>query len=116
MLNKLQQVEKELQEKLQRDLPDFNPGDTIRVQYRIKEGDKERLHAIEGVVIKLQGAMNRKAFTLRRIAYGEAYEVTIPYYSPMIAKIELVKEARRRPRRARLYYMRKQIGKEALIA
>jgi large subunit ribosomal protein L19 len=60
--------------------------------------------------------MYRKSFTIRRFSYGEAYEVTFPYHSPNIEKIELVKEGRRRPRRRRLYYLRERLGKEAVLA
>ena len=109
-------VEKELLKNYEKKYPQFSPGDIIKVYYTLREKDKERLHPIEGLVIKIQGSLQRKAFTLRRIAYGEAYEVTFPFYSPNIAKIELIKKTKRRPRRARLYYLRKRIGKKAVIA
>ncbi len=112
---KLAQIEKELYEQFKRDYPVFKQGDMIKVYYKIREKDKERIHPIEGVVIKIQGALHRKSFTLRRISFGEAYEVTFPYYSPNIDKIEVVKPSRRKPRRARLYYLRKRIGKKAFI-
>ncbi len=115
-MDKLLMVEKELKEARKRDFPEFNPGDTIKVFYKIREKDKTRLHPVEGLVIKVQGEMNRKSFTVRRIAYGEAYEVTFPFYSPNIEKIEMIKQSRRRPRRAKLYYLRKRIGKKAIIA
>jgi len=115
-MDKLMMVEKELKEALKRDYPEFKQGDVIKVYYKIKEKDKTRLHPIEGVVIKTQGAMHRKSFTLRRIAYGQAYEVTFPYYSPKIEKIESVKKSRRMPRRSKLYYLRGRIGKKAVIA
>ncbi len=112
---KLAQVEKELFDQFKRDYPAFRQGDMIKVYYKIKEKDKERIHPIEGVVIKIQGALHRKSFTLRRISFGEAYEVTFPYYSPNIDKIEVVKPTRRKPRRARIYYLRKRIGKKAFL-
>lgn len=115
-MDKLLMVEKELVESLKRDYPAFAQGDIIKVYYRIKEKDKERIHPIEGIVIKIQGAMQRKSFTVRRIAYGEAYEVTIPYYSPKIKNIELIKKSRRKPRRSRLYYLRDRVGKKAVLA
>jgi len=115
-MDKLMMVEKELKEALKRDHPEFRQGDVIKIYYRIKEKDKTRLHPIEGVVIKIQGEMHRKSFTLRRIAYGEAYEVTFPYYSPKIEKIEAVKKSRRLPRRKKLYYLRGRIGKKAAVA
>lgn len=115
-MDKLMMVEKELLEGLKRKYPEFNAGDIIKVYYKIREKDKVRLHPIEGIVIKIQGAMNRKSFTVRRISYGEAYEVTIPYYSPNIDRIEFIKKSRRQPRRKRLYYLRKRIGKKATLA
>lgn len=115
-MDKLMMVEKELKEALKRDYPEFKQGDIIKVYYKIREKDKTRLHPVEGVVIKTQGAMHRKSFTLRRIAYGQAYEVTFPYYSPNIEKIELTKKTRRKPRRKRLYYLRGRVGKKATAA
>jgi large subunit ribosomal protein L19 len=113
-MDKLLMVEKELKESLKKDYPEFRQADIIKVYYKIREKDKVRLHPVEGIVIKVQGAMHRKAFTLRRIAYGEAYEVTFPYYSPNIDKIELIKKSRKRPRRRRLYYLRSRVGKKAM--
>ena len=115
-MDKLFMVEKEMMDSLKKDYPDFSAGDTIKVYYKIREKDKTRLHPVEGVVIKLQGQMHRKSFTVRRSSYGEAYEVTFPYYSPNIEKIDFVKESRRRPRRKRLYYLRDKSGKNAAIA
>ena len=115
-MDKLMMVEKELMESLKKEYPEFSPGDIIKIWHRIKEKDKERSHTIEGIVIKIQGAMHRKSFTIRRISYGEAYEVTFPYYSPKIEKIELIKKSKRRPRRAKLYYLRKRVGKKAALA
>lgn len=114
-MDKLFMVEKELKESLKKDYPEFNAGDIIKVYYKIREKDKVRLHPIEGIVIKVQGAMHRKSFTVRRIAYGEAYEVTFPYYSPNIEKIEIVKKSHRPPRRKRLYYLRGRGGRKATI-
>ncbi len=115
-MNKLFAVEKEMTEKLKKDYPQFRQGDIIKVYYKIKEKDKERTHPIEGIVIKIQGALHRKSFTIRRISFGEAYEVSFPFYSPMIEKIEVVKHSKRRPRRKRLYYLRERIGKKAMAA
>ncbi len=103
-------------ESLKRDYPEFSSGDIIKVFYKIREKEKTRLHPVEGIVIKIQGAMHRKSFTLRRIAYGEAYEVTFPYYSPNIEKINVTKKSKRRPRRKRLYYLRGRVGKKATAA
>ncbi len=115
-MDKLLMVEKEMQESLKRDYPDFKQGDIIKIYYKIKERDKVRLHPVEGIVIKIQGSLHRKTFTVRRLAYGEAYEVTFPYYSPKIEKIELTKKGKRKPRRKRLYYLRKRVGKKAVNA
>tara|TARA_B100000315_G_scaffold209450_1_gene205177 strand:- start:44 stop:391 length:348 start_codon:yes stop_codon:yes gene_type:complete len=115
-MDKLLMVEKELKKNLERDYPEFMQGDSIKVYYKIREKDKVRLHPVEGVVIKLQGAMHRRSFTVRRIAYGQAYEVTFPYYSPNIDKIEIIKKGRRRPRRKKLYYLRGRVGKKATMA
>jgi len=116
MMDKLMVVEKELKEALKKEYPVFKQGDVIKVYYKIREKDKVRLHPVEGIVIKVQGAMHRKSFTVRRISYGEAYEVTFPYYSPNIDKIEVTKKSRRRPRRRRLYYLRGRVGKKAVVA
>ena len=115
-MDKLMMVEKELKEALKREHPEFMQGDIINVYYNVREKDKIRLHPVEGVVIKIQGAMHRKSFTVRRISYGEAYEVTFPYYSPNIDRIEMIKKGRRRPRRKRLYYLRERVGKKATRA
>ncbi|MBU0693612.1 MAG: 50S ribosomal protein L19 [Candidatus Omnitrophica bacterium] len=114
-MDKLMMVEKELLDSLRKDYPEFKQGDIVKVYYKIKDKDKERIHPVEGIVIKIQGAMHRKSFTLRRIAYGEAYEVTFPYYSPNIGRIEVVKKSKRKPRRRRLYYLRERVGKKAML-
>ncbi len=116
-MDKLSLVEKELQDQLRKDYPEFKQGDIIKVYYKIKEKNKdERLHPIEGIVIKMQGKQHRKSFTIRRVSYGEAYEVSFPYYSPNIQKIEVIKESAKIPRRKRLYYLRERIGKKAMLA
>jgi large subunit ribosomal protein L19 len=115
-MEKLLVVEQELKEALKKDYPEFQQGDIIKVFYKIREKGKVRLHPVEGIVIKLQGAMHRKSFTVRRISYGQSYEVTFPYYSPNISKIDIVKKSRRKPRRKRLYYLRKRVGKKAVAA
>ncbi|UCC95332.1 MAG: 50S ribosomal protein L19 [Candidatus Omnitrophota bacterium] len=114
-MDKLMIVEKELLEDLKREHPEFKQGDIIKVYYKIRDKDKVRLHPVEGLVMKIQGSMHRKSFTLRRIAYGETYEVTFPYYSPNIDKIEVVKKSRRIPRRKKLYYLRGRVGKRASL-
>ena len=113
-MNKMLEIEKAMKESLKRDVPEFEAGDTIKVFYKIKDKDKERLHPIEGIVLKVQGEMHRKSFTVRRVAGSESYEITFPYYSPNIGKITVSKKSVRAPRRAKLYYMRDRVGKQAV--
>lgn len=115
-MDKLLMVEKEFKESLKKDYPAFKQGDIIKVYYKIRDKDKERVHPIEGIVIKTQGAMHKKSFTVRRISYGESYEITFPYYSSNIENIEVSKKSRRFPRRKKLFYLRKRVGKMAVQA
>lgn len=100
-------------EQLKKDLPDFGPGDTVRVHAKIVEGNRERIQVFEGVVIGRQGAGVREMFTVRRISYGVGVERMFPVHSPRIDKIEVTR--RGRVRRAKLYYLRKLTGKAARI-
>lgn len=93
---------------LKKDVPQFNVGDTVRVFSKIKEGDKERIQAFEGIVIKKQGGGISKTFTVRKLVQAVGVERTFPLHSPHIAKINVVKSGK--VRRAKLYYMRKRIG------
>jgi len=95
------------------DLPQFSPGDTVRVHYKVVEGTRERIQVFEGVVIKRQGGGLRETFTVRRISYGVGVERTFPLHSPKIDKLEVVR--RGIVRRAKLYYLRKRTGKAARI-
>ena len=95
------------------DLPDFRPGDTVRVHVRIKEGDKERIQMYEGVVIRRKRGGLKSTFTVRKMSYGVGVERIFPMHSPMIAKIEV--RARGRVRRSRLFYLRERTGKKARI-
>ena len=113
MSGKLFQVEKEMQDSLRKEFPNFKVGDNVSVTYKIQEKDKTRLHSIEGIVIRKQGAMHRSSFTIRRISYGKGMEVSFPLFSPLLEKIEVVQQAKKRPRRAKLYYLRKRVGKKA---
>ena len=115
-MNRVEEIEKEFTGQLKKDYPNFKPGDIIKVFYKVRDKEKIRIHPIEDVVIKIQGAQCRKSFTLRRLSFGEMYEVTFPYYSPNIDKIDLSKASKRRPRRARIYYLRGRKGKKAFIA
>ena len=94
-----------------KEYPDFRVGYTVRVYYKIKEGDKERIQPFEGVVIRIRGSGAGKTFTVRRESFGVGIERTFPYYSPNIEKIEIVKIGK--VRRAKLYYLRELKGKEA---
>lgn len=96
-----------------RELPRFVPGDTVKVSLKVKEGDKERLQAFQGVVIAMRGSGTRETFTVRKISYGVGVERIIPVCSPLIQKVEVVK--RGRVRRAKLYYLRDKKGKDAKV-
>lgn len=101
------------QEYLRGDLPDFRPGDTLRVNVRVREGDKERLQAFEGVCIARKHGGIQETFTVRKISGGVGVERIFPLHSPMISSIEVVRQGR--VRRAKLYYLRKLRGKAARI-
>jgi len=94
-----------------KDYPNFKVGDTVRVYYRIKEGDRERIQPFEGVVIRIRGSGADKTFTVRKESYGIGIERIFPYYSPNIEKIEIIKIGR--VRRAKLYFLRELKGKIA---
>lgn len=96
-----------------RDVPAFRPGDEVRVHYRIREGEKERIQVFQGVVIRRKGGGLRETFTVRKISYAVGVERTFPVHSPVIEKIDVV--ARGRVRRAKLYYLRTLRGKAARI-
>ncbi len=102
-----------LPDQIKTDLPNFNPGDHIRVHVRVIEGDKERLQPFEGDVINIRGAGINKTFTVRKISSGVGVERIFPFYSPKIAKVEILKEGN--IRRAKLYYLRNLSGKAARI-
>ena len=95
-------------------LPEFRPGDTVKVNVKVVEGDRERVQAFEGVVIARKNAGLNSSFTVRKISYGEGVERVFPLYSPRIDSIELVR--RGDVRRAKLYYLRDRRGKSARIA
>ncbi len=101
------------QEQLKTDIPDFRPGDTVRVDVKVVEGTRERIQAFEGVVIKRRGGGLSETFTVRRVAYGVAVERCFPLHSPRVDKIVVVRQGR--VRRAKLYYMRDRFGKAARI-
>ena len=96
---------------LRDDLPDFRPGDTVRVHVRVVEGERERVQMFEGVVIRRRGSKLSETFTARKISFGVGVERTFPIHSPMISKIEVV--TRGHVRRAKLYYLRSRVGRKA---
>ena len=95
-------------------LPDFRPGDTVVVNVKVKEGDRSRVQAYEGVVISRQGGGLNESFTVRKISYGEGVERVFPVHAPLIDSIKVVR--RGKVRRAKLYYLRDRRGKSARIA
>ena len=101
------------QEQLRSDIPEFAPGDTVRVHVKVIEGTRERIQAFEGVVIARSGTGVRETFTVRRISYGVGVERTFPVHSPRLDKIQLMR--RGIVRRAKLYYLRNLTGKAARI-
>ncbi|MDR1205575.1 MAG: 50S ribosomal protein L19 [Peptococcaceae bacterium] len=100
-------------EQLREDVPDFRPGDTVRVHVRVVEGAKERVQPYEGVVIQRRGGGLSETFTVRRVAYGVGVERCFPVHMPRIQKIEVVRKGK--VRRAKLFYLRKLSGKAARI-
>jgi large subunit ribosomal protein L19 len=114
-MNLLKQLETEQMAKLSagKDIPDFQPGDTVIVNVKIIEGERSRVQAYEGVCIGRAGAGLNENFTVRKISYGEGVERVFPLYSPMIDSIKVVR--RGKVRRAKLYYLRGRRGKSARI-
>jgi large subunit ribosomal protein L19 len=108
-------IEKLQEEQVRKDLPEFRPGDTVRVHVRLKEaeGEKERIQPFEGVVISKRGRLASASFTVRRVSFGIGIERIFPLNSPMISSIEVVSQGR--VRRAKLYYLRGRKGKSARI-
>lgn len=109
-MNLIQSLE---QEQIKKDLPSFRPGDTVKVNYKVIEGNRERIQAFEGVVIRRRGGGLSETFTVRRVSYGVGVERTFPLHAPKIDSIEVVR--RGKVRRARLYYLRALRGKKARI-
>lgn len=106
-------IEELTKDQLRQDLPNFRPGDTLRVHVKVTEGNRERIQVFEGVVIKRQGGGISETFTVRKVSYGVGVERTFPLHSPKIDKIEVIR--RGKVRRAKLYYLRKLHGKAARI-
>ncbi len=109
-MNVLNNIE---QQNLKKKLTDFNPGDTVKVHVKIKEGEKTRIQVFQGVVIRKRGGGSKASFTVRKISYGVGVERIFPLHSPNLDKIEVTREGK--VRRARLYYLRDRKGKAAQV-
>lgn len=109
-MNKVDLVE---QAQLRDDVPDFRPGDTVKVHVRVVEGTRSRIQVFEGVVLARKGGGVRETFTVRKMSFGVGVERTFPIHSPVIEQIEV--ERRGKVRRAKLYYLRDRVGKKARI-
>ena len=114
-MNVIDKIQKDQMDKIiaEREIPDFSAGDTIRVDVKIIEGDKERIQAFEGLCISRSGGGLNESFTVRKISYGEGVERIFPIFSPKIAGITVLKKGK--VRRAKLYYLRDRRGKSARI-
>lgn len=113
-MNIIEQIENEQAESLGKDVPEFAPGDTVKVNVKVVEGERKRIQAFEGVCIARKNAGLNSAFTVRKLSYGEGVERVFPLYSPNVDSIEVVR--RGDVRRAKLYYLRGRTGKAARIA
>lgn len=113
-MNILAQIEQDQIAKLGKDIPAFQPGDTVQVNVKVVEGDRTRIQAYEGVCIARAGGGLMESFTVRKISYGEGVERVFPLYSPMVESIKVVRKGK--VRRAKLYYLRDRRGKSARIA
>jgi len=113
-MNIIEQLEKEQIEELGKDIPEFAPGDTVKVNVKVREGERERIQAYEGVCIARSGGGINESFTVRKISFGEGVERVFPIYSPLVDSIDVVR--RGKVRRAKLYYLRERRGKSARIA
>ena len=113
-MNIIQQLEQEQIARLNKTIPEFRPGDTVTVNVKVKEGERTRVQAYEGVCIARSGSGLHESFTVRKISYGEGVERVFPVYSPMIDSIKVVR--RGAVRRAKLFYLRDRRGKSARIA
>jgi large subunit ribosomal protein L19 len=109
-MNRLERIEKSLTKKT---APSFEIGDTVRVHVKVVEGEKERIQVYEGTVISRKGARNSETFTVRKISYGVGVERIFPVHSPIVTKVDVVRQGR--VRRAKLYYLRARKGKTAKV-
>lgn len=113
-MNIIEELEKEHIEELGKAVPEFAPGDTVKVNVKVREGERERIQAYEGVCIARSGGGLNESFTVRKISFGEGVERVFPIYSPLVDSVEVVR--RGKVRRAKLYYLRGRRGKSARIA
>jgi large subunit ribosomal protein L19 len=109
-MNMIDIVEKE---QLRTDLPEFSPGDTVKVHLKVKEGERERIQVFEGIVIGRKGKGVRETFTVRKVTFGISVERVFPLHSPKIEKMEVVSFGK--VRRAKLYYLRGKVGKKSRV-
>ncbi len=109
-MDKVKQIEREM---MRMDLPQFAPGDTVKVHVKIREGEKERIQAFQGVCISKRKGTTNASFTVRKVSYGVGVEKIFPLHSPIIDRIEVI--TRGRVRRSKIYYLRKLRGKAARI-
>ena len=112
-MNIIEQLEKEQLAELGKTIPEFAPGDTVKVNVKVKEGERERIQAFEGVCIARKGGGLSESFTVRKISFGEGVERVFPVHAPVVDSIEVVR--RGKVRRAKLYYLRDRRGKSARI-
>ncbi len=110
MNDKIKKIESE---QIRKDLTSFQPGDTVKVHYRVIEGGRERIQVFQGTVLRIKGESSRKTFTVRKISFGVGVERVFPLNSPKIAKVEVIR--RGKVRRARLYYLRERVGKATKV-
>lgn len=113
-MNIIDQIDQEEMARLKKDVPEFGPGDTVRVNVKVVEGERSRVQAFEGVCIARHGKGLNQSFTVRKISYGEGVERVFPIYAPAVDSIKLIR--RGAVRRAKLYYLRELRGKAARIS
>jgi large subunit ribosomal protein L19 len=113
-MNIIEQLEKEQIARIGKTIPEFQPGDTLQVNVKVKEGERTRVQAYEGVCIGRAGGGLQENFTVRKISYGEGVERVFPLHSPMLDSIKVIRKGK--VRRAKLYYLRDRRGKSARIA
>ena len=109
-MDKIRAIE---QQQLREDIPAFNVGDTVKVMYKVVEGNRERQQPFQGIVIRRHGAGNRETFTVRKLSFAVGVERTFPVHSPKIASLEVL--TRGKVRRSKLYYLRDKVGKAARV-